>query len=176
MFSLGSTIRNNYRLWKLQQVMPTTCTRQEDKKTKVINPQIHRKTFAAEGSHLNSSFSHRDRDNNSHQDHALQQQCNKCGGKICILVCEMCTKHRLSNSKQPLLPHSVPLRPWQNTLWDLLTFDNKQFLIIVETFSHYFDEDLLPATTSKTIIWKLQVYFNWSGIVGQLKTHNGQQF
>ena len=47
----------------------------------------------------------------------------------------------------------------------MFTFDNKDYLVMVDYFSRYFEVDLLPTTTSISIIQKLKTIFARHGIV-----------
>ena len=93
-----------------------------------------------------------------------------------VLSCPICKKHRSANAKEPLMPHEIPLRPWQNISCDIFAFGNQQYLITADAFSRHFEIDLLPSTKSITVIRKLKVHFSRFGIPEQLKTDNGPQF
>ena len=69
-----------------------------------------------------------------------------------VLKCDICLQYRASNTKQPLQSHQIPDRPWQVAGTDVFTFDNKDYLVTVDYFSRYFEVDLLPTTTSISII------------------------
>lgn len=93
-----------------------------------------------------------------------------------VLACTICARHRPSNAKEPLQPHEVPLRPWQNLSCDLFTWDGQEFLVLVDAYSRYFEIDLLQNTKSTTVIRKLKVHFSRFGIPEKIKTDNGPQF
>ena len=93
-----------------------------------------------------------------------------------VLTCAICEKHRASNAKEPLIPHEIPQRPWQNVACDLFTFDNKEYMVLVDAYSRHFEIDLLPNTKSVTVIRKLKVHFSRLGIPECIKTDNGPQF
>ena len=41
-----------------------------------------------------------------------------------VRSCPICEKHRSANAKEPLMPHEMPLRPWENISCDIFAFDN----------------------------------------------------
>ena len=77
----------------------------------------------------------------------------------CVLKCDIHLQYRASSTKQPLQSHQIPDRPWQVAVTDVFTFDNKDYLVTVDYFSRYFEVDLLPTTTSISIIRKLKTIF-----------------
>ena len=85
-----------------------------------------------------------------------------------VLKCDICLQYRASNTKQPLQSHQIPDRPWQVAGTDVFTFDNKDYLVTVDYFSRYFEVDLLPTTTSISIIRKLKTIFARHGIMEKL--------
>ena len=93
-----------------------------------------------------------------------------------VQSCAICNKHKDSNSKQPLHPHDVPQRPWQNLSLDLFTWKNQEFMVLVDAYSRYFEFDLIPNTRSVTIIRKLKVHFSRFGICEKLKTDGAAYF
>ena len=46
-------------------------------------------------------------------------------------------KYRRENSREPLIPHEVPLRPWQKLGADIFDYGGQAYLIIVDYFSKY---------------------------------------
>ena len=93
-----------------------------------------------------------------------------------VQSCAICNKHKDSNSKEPLHPHDVPQRPWQNLSLDLFTWKNQEFMVLVDAYSRYFEFDLIPNTRSVTIIRKLKVHFSRFGICEKLKTDGAAYF
>ena len=93
-----------------------------------------------------------------------------------VLSCSICNRHKDSNTNEPLHPHDVPQRPWQNLSLDLFTWNNQEFMVLVDAYSRYFEIDLLPNTKSVTIIRKLKVHFSRFGICEKLKTDGASYF
>ncbi|KAK7107442.1 hypothetical protein V1264_015374 [Littorina saxatilis] len=93
-----------------------------------------------------------------------------------VASCPICIQKQNSNPKEPLLPHTVPTRPWQKIGTDLFTWEKKDFMVTVDYYSRYFEVDELTTTTSATIIRKLSSHFARHGIPETLMSDNGPQF
>jgi len=93
-----------------------------------------------------------------------------------VLACAVCEKYRDANRKEPLYPHEIPEMPWQNVSCDLFMFENEQYMVLADSFSHHIEVDFLPNISSKTVIRKLKVHFSRLGSPVTIKTDNGRQF
>jgi hypothetical protein len=93
-----------------------------------------------------------------------------------VLKCGICQKYRHSNQKEPLIPHSIPQRPWQYVSTDIFTWDSKEYLVTVDAYSNYFEIDLLPDMKSSTVIRKLKAHFARHGIPDTLMSDNAGQY
>ena len=89
---------------------------------------------------------------------------------------ETCREYEHAQSKEPLMSHEIPLRPWQKVGADLLTLNGKDYLITVDYYSNFWEIDRLYDTLSKTVIYKMKAHFARYGIPEQLVTDNGLQF
>lgn len=65
--------------------------------------------------------------------------------------CEVCARERV-NSKETLLPTEFPDRPWSKVGIDLFQFNDRQYLIVVDYFSRFFEIAKLTSTTLETVI------------------------
>ncbi|GAB1602670.1 uncharacterized protein K02A2.6-like, partial [Argonauta hians] len=91
--------------------------------------------------------------------------------------CEICARHKASNTKEPMIPHEIPTRPWQKVAADLFTWENRQFLVTVDYYSRFFEIDELYAnTTAANVIRKLSCHFARYGIPEIRMSDNGLQF
>ena len=66
--------------------------------------------------------------------------------KDSIGKCDTCNSYQKNQQKELLIPHDPPKRPWSHVAADLFTFNNKEWLIIVDYWSDYFELKPLPAT------------------------------
>ena len=96
--------------------------------------------------------------------------------KELISACPTCIAYLPSQSKETLLSHEIPTRPWQKVGTDLFTWNNRQFLVTVDYYSRYFEIDELPTTTSNAIIKRLCHHFARHGIPQILISDNGPQY
>uniref|UniRef100_A0A674EBM2 Gypsy retrotransposon integrase-like protein 1 n=1 Tax=Salmo trutta TaxID=8032 RepID=A0A674EBM2_SALTR len=87
--------------------------------------------------------------------------------------CTICLERRPSNTKEPMLPHCIPDRPWQVVATDLFTWNNEDYIVTVDYYSRYFELDKLHSTTSAAVIHKLKAAFARHGIVETLISDNG---
>jgi hypothetical protein len=70
-----------------------------------------------------------------------------------------CLERLPSNTKEPMLPHRIPDRPWQVVATDLFTWNNEDYIITVDYDSRNFALDKLHSTTSAAVIHKLKAAF-----------------
>ena len=88
-----------------------------------------------------------------------------------VLNCSTCLKHRSSNPKEPLMPHTVPEYPWQIVGTDLFTWNRKDFIVVADYYSHYFEVEL-PNMKSSTIIKRMKGIFSRLGIPERVISDN----
>lgn len=43
--------------------------------------------------------------------------------------CPTCLEHRPSNTKEPMISHNIPDRPWQTVATDLFTWNNENYIV-----------------------------------------------
>lgn len=93
-----------------------------------------------------------------------------------VQTCAKCQRFQNQNCKEPMITSEIPELPWSTVHADLFEFNGKQFLIVVDTYSFYFEIVPLNYTTSSYIIKALFSTFQRFGIPITLKTDNGPQF
>ena len=71
--------------------------------------------------------------------------------KNCVSKCETCNSYKTNQQKEPLIPHDPPKRPWPHVATDLFSFDNKDWFIIVDHWSYYFDLNQLQWNPVNTV-------------------------
>ena len=96
--------------------------------------------------------------------------------KDCVSKCETCNTYQTNEQKEPLIPHDPPKRPWSHVATDLFSFDNKEWFIIVDHWSDYFELNQLSSTNSSSVIKSLKNQFARHGIPDTLYYDNGPQF
>ena len=70
----------------------------------------------------------------------------------------------------------IPERPWQIVATDLFNFNHRDFLVIADSYSGFFDFVELTSTTSSAIIKNLKRWFATFGIPDQLNSDGGPQY
>ena len=93
-----------------------------------------------------------------------------------ISHCPVCLKYSHSNQKEPLINHPIPDRPWQVVATDLFQWDKKDFLLVVDYYSCFFDIAQLQNTTSISVINKMKPMFARYGIPERVISDNGPQY
>jgi hypothetical protein len=86
--------------------------------------------------------------------------------------CATCANFKRQNSKEPLLPHSVPDRPWSKLGADLFDFGGKDHLLVVDYFSKYPEVARLDNKTASGVIKALKPIFARHGIPDTLVSDN----
>uniref|UniRef100_A0A8C2HNG3 Gypsy retrotransposon integrase-like protein 1 n=1 Tax=Cyprinus carpio TaxID=7962 RepID=A0A8C2HNG3_CYPCA len=93
-----------------------------------------------------------------------------------VRKCSICLTYRPSNTKEPMISHKVPDRPWQVVATNLFTWSNEDYLVTVDYYSRYFELDKLSSTTSTAVIDKLKAAFARHGIPEAVISDNGPQY
>ena len=73
--------------------------------------------------------------------------------------CSLCIKGRNRQPKEHLMPHDIPDQPWLKVGTDLFHFHNKNYLLVVDYKTKFFEVCLLADTLSSTIVSHLKSIF-----------------
>ncbi len=90
--------------------------------------------------------------------------------------CAPCNALKSHQSREPMHPHNVPDLPWIFTATDIFDWHGKMHLVLVDSFSGWFELDHLPDMRSVTVIAKLKRHFAVHGTPQTLLTDNARQF
>ena len=90
--------------------------------------------------------------------------------------CSVCNTYRQSNTKEPMIPHNVPIRPWSQVGADLFELNKQHYLLLVDYYSGFIKVNTLNSTKSIQIITHCKSQFARHGIPDVLITDNGPQF
>ena len=96
--------------------------------------------------------------------------------KDLIDKCSICQSVKPEQASEPLQPHPVPDRPWQRVATDLFTFENRNYLVLVDYYSNFIELDYLADTSSQTVIHKLKMHFARHGVPDYVVSDNGPQY
>ena len=93
-----------------------------------------------------------------------------------IVNCSVCLENRHKQQKETLIPHEIPEQSWVKVGTDLFYFNNKNYLLVVDYYSKFFEVCLLADTLSSTIITQLKSIFARHGIPKIVVSDNGPQY
>lgn len=97
--------------------------------------------------------------------------------KQMIEICEICRKFEISLQKESLVLYDVFLRFWEKIGVDIFELNGKEYLIIVDYYSNFWEIDKFFIDVKAIIvIVKFKDYFVRYGILDQVVTDNGFQF
>lgn len=81
-----------------------------------------------------------------------------------IAKCEVCQLNRKSNSKETLINHAIPDRPWQYVFSDFFEFKGQNYLLLVDSFSNWIEVCETKTKNSNDVINFCQEKFSQFGI------------
>ncbi|XP_054918600.1 uncharacterized protein [Dermacentor andersoni] len=91
-------------------------------------------------------------------------------------TCKVCQMHQPRNQKMPLLSHDVPTLPWESVGVDLFHYGGREFAVMVDFYSFFFEVRELRHTTSNALkTWCAQVFLV-HGLPQKLYSDNGPPF
>ncbi|KAL8570113.1 hypothetical protein ACOMHN_033792 [Nucella lapillus] len=93
-----------------------------------------------------------------------------------VSQCSACNSCKAHLQKQPLMNHPVPELPWSSLAADIFDWNGKQYLVVVDSYSGWFEMDMITKMTSNMVILKMKRHFASHGISEKLMTDNGTQF
>ena len=93
-----------------------------------------------------------------------------------VSKCPTCHKYQRKNTREPLMSHPIPKRPWARVGADLCELNGHTYLVVVDYYSGFIEIDALQTTTSQRVITHCKSHFARHGIPDVLITDNGPQF
>ena len=90
--------------------------------------------------------------------------------------CVVCAMDAPAQQKEHILHHDIPNEPWSKVGMDILTFKNKNYLILVDYYSDFFECELLQGLQTRDVVKLCKKTFSRYGIPHQLHSDNGPQF
>lgn len=91
-------------------------------------------------------------------------------------ACKVCSSISNSQQRETLMPHDVPMRPWEKVGADLFEFKGQQYLLIADYYSRFPIVRKLFSTTAASIINQLRPIFSEYSVPRIVFTDNGPQF
>lgn len=90
--------------------------------------------------------------------------------------CKIGTKEQKENPKEKILLQEYPERPWQIFASDIYHLKDKEYLLMADSYSGYFDFVQLSSLTSRSITRAFRCWFATFGIPDILRTDGGKQY
>lgn len=90
--------------------------------------------------------------------------------------CSICQSNQKANTKEILIMKDVPDYPFQIVASDLFYFNSKPHVLIVDSYSGWYDFKKVKHETSSEVIKSLKQWFSYFGIPEKLDTDNGPQY
>lgn len=91
-------------------------------------------------------------------------------------LCSVCNSIKPHQQKERLKLHPVPDLPWSTVFTDIFDWNGQQYLVLVDSYSGWFEIDRLRDMTSTTVIRKLKRHFSVHGSPHLLLSDNGTQY
>jgi hypothetical protein len=93
-----------------------------------------------------------------------------------VSKCDACVENRNYQPSEKLIPHEAPSTPWEKVGTDLFQLKNKDYLIVVDYTSKYFEVSALPNTLASTVVQHTKSTFARFGIPKTVVSDNGPQY
>lgn len=76
-----------------------------------------------------------------------------------VSACTTCNEYAHNQQKETMLSHELPTRPWQIVSMDLFSHGRKDYLLIVDHYSNFWEIKLLPDLAAETVIRRCKAQF-----------------
>lgn len=93
-----------------------------------------------------------------------------------LLSCSVYNSTQAHQQKEPLQPHPVPVLPWSTVATDVFEWHGQQYMVLVDSYSGWFEIDLLRNTSSAAVITKLKRHFSVHGSPHTLINDNARYY
>ena len=93
-----------------------------------------------------------------------------------VSSCSVCLDSRNENARQPMISSDVPEYTFQTVESDLFHWNNQDFILVVDYYSHYWEIERLYDTISSNAIKKMNSIFSRFCIPEEVRSDNGPQY
>ena len=93
-----------------------------------------------------------------------------------VLSCGKCQADRPAQRKEPLIPTTIPHRPWVKVASDFAEFRGQKYMVLVCYYSRFIEISHMNNTTAHSVVNKLKSIFARFGCPEELVTDNGPPF
>ena len=81
-----------------------------------------------------------------------------------VTMCATCQWFQRSNVKEPLQSHEISRRPQEILATDIMTLNNRDYLLVVDYYLKYVEVPILKDKTARSVITALKSVFARHGI------------
>lgn len=92
-----------------------------------------------------------------------------------VEACQMC-RAASKTPVEPLMPSTLPDRPWERVAADLFEFEKQHFLLLIDYYSRWIEVRELGSLSSQTTIQQMKAVFATHGVPDMVVSDNGPQF
>lgn len=91
------------------------------------------------------------------------------------LICSVCNSTKPHQQKEPMKLYPVPDLPWSTVATDMFEWRRQNYMVLVDSFSSWYEIDVLRNMTSSAVITKLKRHFSVHGTPHTLISDNAWQ-
>ena len=90
--------------------------------------------------------------------------------------CETCRSYERSQQKETLMTQETPALQWEKVGVDLFSWEGRDYQVIVDYTSNFWEVDRMNSTTTTSVIKQLKSHFARFGIPSVVASDNGPQY
>ena len=90
--------------------------------------------------------------------------------------CASCQRHQYQQTKERMIHHQKPQRPWVKLGADLYHYKGREYLLVMDYYSNYPETALLEEATAECVITHMRSIMARHGIPHTVVSDNGPQF
>lgn len=90
--------------------------------------------------------------------------------------CPTCNENAHLQQKEIMMSHEIPTRSWQIISMDLFNYAGKEYLLLVDHYSDFWEIDLLPDLSTEATIKRCKAQFARHGQPDTVISDSGPQF
>ena len=90
--------------------------------------------------------------------------------------CEACRSYERSQQKETLITRETPTLQWEKVSVDLFSWEGRDYQVIVDYTSNFWEVDRMNSTTTTSVIKQLKSHFARFGIPSVVVSYNGPQY
>jgi hypothetical protein len=93
-----------------------------------------------------------------------------------LASCSVCNATKAHLQKEPLKLHDIPDLPWSTIATDVFEWQSNYYLVVVDSYSGWYEVEQINDMTSRTIISKMKRMFATHGIPSKVISDNARYY